>query len=205
MQQDVILEKIKTVMNKSNYSFYENGIYNLNIIGVRKKKKKADNLFNDKLFVIFKEPDNKNFIIKNYSITTTPGISQLEDPSNIKGTAILVPNQYKGCWSIGLHKGEYEALVQTKPVSVYRDNNKDDNYDYSNAKIDKGMFGINIHRSNPKRDSIIVDNWSAGCQVFSSPIDFKLFMELCNLQNKVFKTNSFTYTLLKEEDLNYEL
>ena len=119
---------------------------------------------------------------------------------NPKGTAILVPGQYRGCWQIGLHNGKYEALVQKKPVSVYRDGNKDLIYDLDPKKIDKGVFGINIHRSNPYGESATVDNWSAGCQVFASSKDFKEFMELCGKQKAMYG-NSFTYTLLDEKDL----
>jgi hypothetical protein len=48
---------------------------------------------------------------------------------NPKGAAILVPGQYCGSHAIGLHQGKYRALRQVKPLPVYRDSNKDMNYD----------------------------------------------------------------------------
>jgi len=194
------IANIRKIINSLNYSFYENGKYNLNIIGVRTNTSNVSNTFRDTMYVIYKDSINKDakFILKTYKITTTPGLSQLDKPSNVKGTAILVPNQYKGSWKLGLHKGKYEALVQIKPVKVYRDNNKDNKYDFSPKAMDNGIFGINIHRANPKMPSTIVGNWSAGCQVFSDPKEFAEFIKLCKLQNKTYNSNNFTYTLINK-------
>ena len=134
-----------------------------------------------------------------YVVTTQPGITSLKTPVNAKGCAILVPGQYRGCWKIGLHKGKYEALTQDKPVSVYRDINRDNYYDYDKSKIDRGMFGINIHKAGA--NSVQVDNWSAGCQVFANANQFKLFMDLCHKQVINGFGSNFTYTLLTEKDL----
>ena len=62
------------------------------------------------------------------------------------------------------------------------------------------MFGINIHRSNPYNESKKVEKWSAGCQVFKKVDDFNEFMTICNKAREEWG-NSFTYTLIKEEDL----
>ena len=101
---------------------------------------------------------------------------------------------------IGKHNGKYEALVQCRPVKVYRDGDFDMVYDKLPGSIDSGLFGLNIHRSNPVTHSITVDNWSAGCQVFAKASDFKEFMALCNEQKKRYG-NGFTYTLLDEKDV----
>ena len=63
-----------------------------------------------------------------------------------------------------------------------------------------GYFGINIHRSNPNNESKVVEKWSAGCQVFKKINDFFEFMDICNKAKNIWG-NSFTYTLIKEEDL----
>ena len=118
-----------------------------------------------------------------------------------KGTAILVPNQYRGVYSIDLHNNKYYALCQRNgKVEVYRDNDKDVILDMDSAKIEKGMFGINIHRSNPFSESLKVDKFSAGCQVFKRVKDFNEFMEICQ-KSKALWGNSFSYTLIKESDL----
>lgn len=38
-----------------------------------------------------------------------------------KGMASLKPGLYSKTWRLGLHKGQYEALVQRGPLTVYRD------------------------------------------------------------------------------------
>jgi len=111
---------------------------------------------------------------------------------NTKGTAILVPGQYSQAYKLGLHRGKYEALVQAKPVKVYRDNDKDSVYDMLPSSIDTGFFGINIHKAG--HDSTWVDDWSAGCQVFKRAADFEAFMSLVRKAAKIYG-NLFTYTL----------
>ena len=141
------------------------------------------------------------WITKVYAITTDAGTYWLKNPMSNKGTAILVPNQYRGVYSIDLHNNKYYALCQRNgKVEVYRDNDKDVILDMDSAKIEKGMFGINIHRSNPFSESLKVDKFSAGCQVFKRVKDFNEFMEICQ-KSKALWGNSFTYTLIKESDL----
>ena len=118
------------------------------------------------------------------------------------GVAILKPGQYRGSHKVGLHQGKYEALRQQKPLQVYRDNNEDNHYDLIEENIEKGIFGINIHRATSKAQgtSTRVDKWSAGCQVIASNADFKLFMEICNIAKGRWG-NSFTYTLIESKDI----
>lgn len=190
----------EAIFKRKGYAFFTKGEYNLNIIGVRSyNRHKVTNRFDDALVVIYNNSKGWQKLI--YPITTEPGrYYMMQKMCNIKGTAILVPNQYRGCWKIGKHNNQYLALVQAKPVSVYRDSNKDDVYDYDPKTIDNGLFGINIHKSNQYRVSKTVDNWSAGCQVFADPIHFQSFMNLCKKQSERYG-NSFTYTLLEEKDL----
>ena len=73
-------------------------------------------------------------------------------------------------------------------------------YNMNPTTIDEGIFGINIHRSNETWTRNTVDQYSAGCQVFNKNNDFIAFMRLCEEQRKR-HGNSFTYTLINEEDL----
>lgn len=198
-----LLNKIKNsnfelILNKKNYSFFNNGDYNLNIIGIRNLENGniQDNTFNDFICIIYKI--NNKWFKDIYEITTDPGIKSLKEFDNEKGCAILVPYQYKGCWKIGLHKGKYKALVQNKPILVYRDNNKDNKLDFNINSIDSGIFGINIHHAGS--NSNLVDNWSAGCQVFKKINDFNKFINLCDIAKSKYG-NSFTYTLITSNDL----
>lgn len=199
--KDTALERFQEVFAKKGYAFFNSKKdYDLNIIGVRSDfGDKVTNKFDDLMFVIYWVNGELN--MKTYDITTEPGMYYMTKKlGNSKGTAILVPGQYRGCWMIGKHNGKYEALVQCRPVKVYRDGDFDMVYDKLPGSIDTGLFGLNIHRSNPVTHSITVDNWSAGCQVFAKASDFKEFMALCNEQKKRYG-NGFTYTLLDEKDV----
>lgn len=184
------IKDIQSRLNKLGYKFYSNGDYNLNIVGIRCGDS-ATNGFTDELHLIYKV----NGVWKHdvFKITTKPGIKSLVDPVNVKGTSILVPGQYPQSHKLGLHKGKYTALVQSKPLKVYRDNNKDKVIDLNPKSIDQGIFGINIHKSGS--DSTLVDNWSAGCQVFKRERDFNRFINICKKSAELYG-NSFTYTLL---------
>jgi hypothetical protein len=186
------------LFSKLGYAYFTKGVYNLNIIGVRRDGLSVTNKFDDYLVVLY----NTDTVTKRqiYTITTDPGKYYMNNPISKKGTAILVPGQYRGGWKIGKHKNQYQALVQTRPVKVFRDTNLDSIYDLKPQTKENGVFGINIHKSNPYVESTLVDKWSAGCQVFSDPKEFASFMKLCKKQKEIFG-DSFTYTLINESDL----
>lgn len=196
-----ILDKIKSAMLNKGYVWFVRGNYNLNIVGVRNDLigNNVTNKFDDKLYVSYTD-ENEVSQFKEYDITTDPGTHWMNHPLNTDGTAILVPGQYRGAYGIGLHQNEYEALRQFKPVKVYRDNDRDTEYDMDPSTIQEGHFGINIHRSNPYNESYYVDRWSAGCQVFKSVHDFIEFINICRTARNQWG-NSFTYTLLNKSDL----
>lgn len=189
------------LFKQKGYAYFTKGTYNLNIIGVRSNNNnKVTNQFDDYLVVIYRTNDNK-FVRQIYTITTEPGLYYMaQHLMNPKGTAILVPGQYRGCWQIGKHRGKYEALCQKKSIKVYRDGNMDRVYNLRPETIDNGIFGLNIHRASQNYTVTNVDKYSAGCQVFNKPQEFNSFMRLCRLQKDIYG-NSFTYTLIKEEDL----
>lgn len=198
-QEQLQIELIKKVLAKKNYLFFENGQFNLNLIGIRTKGTTAGK-YDDYMVAIYKDKTDK-WILKHWNFTTDAGTHWLKNPMNRKGTALLVPNQYRSTWTIGLHQGKYKALTQLKPVKVYRDNDKDLILDFDPKTIDEGMFGINIHRSNPLTASKNNEKWSAGCQVFSDPNDFKEFLLLVDESARRYG-NSFTYTLITENDFD---
>lgn len=169
--------------------------YNLNLIGIRSDDD-TPNVFNDTLVVMWRFRSVWNIVY--YPITTDPGTYWLNNPMNVQGTAVLKPGQYRNSHRIGQHQGKYQALVQYSPLTVYRDANKDSKIDFFSEQ--EGLFGINIHRATAHGVSRFVDKWSAGCQVFSSAVDFNIFMETVrragDLHGKV-----FTYTLLEQKDI----
>lgn len=195
-----IAQDFQKLFEKKGYAFFTKGDYNLNIIGVRKNNNnKVTNVYDDCLVVDYNSGNGHQR--KIYNITTEPGINLMKNPSNKKGTAILVPGQYRGVYKIDLHNGKYKALCQRNgPVKVYRDGNKDNVYDLDPKKIDEGWFGINIHRSNETWTRNTIDNYSAGCQVFNDPKEFTSFMNIVTKAAEIWG-NKFTYTLIDEDEL----
>lgn len=185
------------LFKSKGYVFFDKGEYNLNIIGIRKSGNLITNGFDDYIVVIYKNKRGWQKIY--YRATTEPGSYYMYTVPNKIGTAIMVPGQYRGAYKIGKHQGKYKALVQVKPVKVYRDANKDSYYDMEPETIQNGVFGINIHKAG--NASKRIDKWSAGCQVIANDDNFRAFMQLCEKAAKIYG-DTFTYTLINEEDLD---
>ena len=196
-------EVYKECFDQLGYSFFTNGDYNLNIVGVRNDYGSADS-FDDRMNVFYKVDDQ--WVVDFYPITTEPGIKILKLPIKSvrhKGTAILVPDQYRSTYKIGWHgnkeKGHTALTQRGGKVRVWRDNNRDTKPDYCGPEED-GWFGINIHKHRGSDALVSTDYVSAGCQVFQSSRDFKQFMQTCKKASKIWG-NSFTYTLVTESQL----
>ncbi len=192
-------EQVESAVKAKGYVWFEdanNKGFDVNIVGIRNSAtgQKVTNAFDDLLTISFKE--NGEWKFYSWPATTDPGKKGVLEYHNAAGVARLVEGQYRGSHGIGLHQGKYEALKQAKPVKVFRDANKDLNYDEN--KIAEGVFGINIHKAGA--DSTYVENWSEGCQVFKKSADFEAFMKICRKARDI-HGNSFTYTLIESSDI----
>jgi hypothetical protein len=166
--------------------------YDLNIIAIRSPNREA-NEFDDELVVVYAV--DGFWRAEHFRCTTDPGSYWLQ-LIDYKPTAILSAGQYRGAWKIGKHRGRYEALVQSKPVVVHRDGDKDNILNLE-APTEEGLFGINVHRANEAETSSKVEKYSAGCIVINR--GFSRFMYLCNLQQRFNPTyTSYTITLLED-------
>ena len=196
-------EQIEEAVKSKGYVWFDdsnNKGFDVNIVGVRNLDSgtKVTNVFDDYLTISYKEDGEWKFYC--WMATTDPGKKAMEHYHNANGVAILKPGQYRGSHKVRLHAGKYEALGQQKDVTVYRDADRDMEFDLQEDKTQTGLFGINIHRSNPKTESTYVENWSEGCQVFKKVKDFNEFMKICN-KAKGIHGNSFTYTLITSKDI----
>jgi hypothetical protein len=193
---NITLKKLQGALKRKDAPFFT-GELNLNLIGVRAADRHA-NTFNDVLCVVY-DLDGKT-VLDQYPITTDPGVYYRHNPINVLGTAVLKPGHYRRCWQIGAHRGQYMALVQRGPMTVYRDGNKDRKIDVD-APTETGYFGINLHRASVNGYTMAVDKWSAGCQVFANAAHFNEVMALARRSVAKYG-NAFSYTLLDEEDLS---
>jgi hypothetical protein len=185
------LRNIINALKDKGYVTYDQP-YQLNIVGVRNEQSQP-NKFDDQLYVFYKD-ETSNWVLKEFPITTDTGTYWLENPMSSQGSAMLKEGQYIDAYKQGLHKGQYTALVQQKPVTTYRDYDRNAIFDFG-QKETTGLYGINIHKAGA--DSQDVNKWSAGCQVFQKSDDFQEFMQLTD-KHKANYGNNYTYTLLDE-------
>lgn len=194
-------------MKEKGYRVFEDNFqdYNLNIVAVRDPAAIVDR-FSCKICVFWKDPAGEWNLIE-WGATTYPGSRYLvERLLNPAGAAILCPGQYP-VYRLDVHNGKYRALCQRRgPVRVYRDGDRDREFDLLPSSVMSGMFGINVHApvtpSSGLRTYVAqrVYAASAGCQVFRSLSDFLEFRALCEKAAELWG-NAFTLTLLDEDDL----
>jgi len=199
-------EQIQSIVEAKGYKYFtddNNKNYDVNIIGIRNSETKGrvTNAFDDILTIAYKKDGEWQY--HEFNCTTDPGTAYMNNPIvESKGTAILKPGQYRGSHKLRLHAGKYLALGQKKEVTVYRDNDRDNNYDLDESKTDTGLFGINIHRATGRSGgkSTRVDKWSAGCQVIADNDDWHEFLDICQAAREI-HGNSFSYTLIESKDI----
>ena len=174
------IDHIKNSLQRKGYRFFENGDYNVNIVGIRNSltKNKVTNKFDDLITVSYKV--NGKWQYHEFDCTTDPGTHWVENTISEDGVAILKEGQYSGSHKIRKHQGRYEALGQCKPVTVYRDDNR--------------------ATKHAGKKSTQIDKWSAGCQVIASNDDWTKFMKIMRKARDTW-SNSFTYTLIQSKDI----
>ena len=189
-----MIHRIVSAMESKGDRVFRNGRHDLNIVGIRSVAK--PDRFDDCISVF--SMHGGEWLFWSFPATTDPGVAYLKNPINKSGTAILAPGQYRSAYRIGKHRGKYDALIQSRPVTVFRDGNMDGHIDpWRNAET--GIYGINIHMSTAG-EADFVGKHSAGCQVFKNGHDFEIFMAMARAGAAKFG-NAFTYTLLEEVDL----
>jgi hypothetical protein len=193
-------QQVQAVLLAKGYRFFDRGIYNLNLFGIRNASLEVDS-FNDWLGVAFRDEwANPHCLL--FRGSTKPGLYYLKQGMlHKKGTAILIPGQYRGAWKLGYHRG-YEALQQRKKgvFRVWRDADLDSQFDYS-GPVYHDVQGLNGHTTSFRTEVDRVDRYSAGCQVFQDDLDFQQVILIVKRALRYYR-NSFTYTLLEEGDFS---
>lgn len=191
-------QQIYNAYVSKKYTFFNSSlpdIVNVNIFGIRDRNGKMDS-YCDYIGVIWRT--NKNELkMKIWPASTKPGLYYFNNPMNGKDTCIIKEGQYKSAYAIGEYHG-YKALRQVKPLVYYRDSNRDSVADYNEATLQTAIRQTHIHKSG--KDSVIVHNWSAGCQVFKREADYNEFMNIVTKSAKYYG-NTFTYTLFELKDI----
>lgn len=204
--EKVNYDTIKAAVVKKGYK-WDSREWAINIVGIRNYNSFSNNRiplsnkFDDIMTISWIENGVKK--AEKFACTTDPGKHWLVNEVNSAGTAILKEGQYINSHEFGTHKksGGYLALTQINPVTVWRDRNKDNFYDFVNPQT--GIFGINIHKANTRESgSTQIDKWSAGCQVVSLPSSLSRILQVAKQATRKIQQNKFTYTLINSRDIN---
>jgi hypothetical protein len=97
-------------------------------------------------------------------------------------------------------------------MDFYNDADRDKEFDKDPDNISENVIiGANIHSTingivdiktakfDKNKESSVVNNWSAACQVFAKPAEYQEFMFMCYKAKDLYG-NKFSYTLLDETD-----
>ncbi len=192
-------EQIEAVFKAKGFKWFSlSEPWNVNLWGVRKAGIDNSNAFDDVLGLTYADEALK-LCHHVFTGTTNPGIYYRKNPMNAKGTAILLPGQYQGAFKIGLHHGNW-ALVQNKPLPVWRDTDKDETIEASEW-VDTGYHALNFHQMFGSTSTIAasdIHKWSAGCQGLNDPKQWAAFKRVIQKSAKLYGP-VFTYTLLQED------
>lgn len=192
-----MLQKTKQILKNKGYKLFTRP-YELNIVAYRSKFVRS-NRFDDEIHVFYVTEQGKwNYHV--FQATTDPGQYWLDNPLHPQGTAFLKKGQYLNAYSIGFHRGIYEALVQTEDVTVIRNYDRGGIFNwFESGSPDTGRFGINLHRADVVGTAKIIDHFSAGCLVFANAADYKFVMKLAQIHRELYG-NRFTLTLVDFRD-----
>ena len=88
-------EQIETAVKAKGYKWFENGDYNLNIVGIRNSEtlEEVTNKFDDHITLSYKVGGEWKFHC--FDCTTDPGKHWVENIMREEGVAILKENQYR--------------------------------------------------------------------------------------------------------------
>lgn len=181
-----LLSKVKSL---KTFSKIPDGYW---LLGVQSKGD-AYNSFDDKMY-LFK---GESFIMVT-TCTTNAGDEGQKNfhKYNSKGVAVVPTNTwFYDLWANGMHKGKMEALVQVRPIELFRDNVKNNKIDEVQKQA-PALVGINFHTcSYEKKSNYIgtkIGGWSVGCQVCNNVDHYYRILDLVKNQK------SISYCLLKE-------
>jgi hypothetical protein len=171
-----------------------------NKLGVKKESTNQDR-FVDALYFIPQGAKDGDPVIP-YQITTAPSLAYYgKKPMNPVGTGIKLPGETLYFLQENeLSHGKYKMMVEAEPIDVGRYEIGVDKFDtYKPSKKSKERTGMHIHRSSTKGEGVCVGPWSAGCQVFSDPEEWKDFISKAEAQTN--NGPKFLYSLVELDSI----
>ena len=139
-QPERIIIPVRNIFFRKGYRWFtDDKPFNVKLWAVRSKLQRP-NKFCDWFFLTYKDNDG-NYHLKKEIGTTLPGVYYLQNYSNPKGLAALVPGQYIAAFK----KYKYNRLAQNATLKVTRDNNKDNKLDFINVQDAPPNCRIDFH------------------------------------------------------------
>jgi hypothetical protein len=201
IQSNKEVERIVSFLQKKNYKIFED-IWVLNIVALRTTDGSVSNVFEDDLYVFYRN-DNGNWELNKYQITTVPGLVPKTEflPQNV---AILRLGQYVDQLTMGNHQADVNHKSLNFDECAIQRNKDVKSFDFT-SPTEIGNFPISIHRSSETSSAEFVFNYSEGDQVFKSVNQFDQFMNLCQKQVEIGKKNRFSYTLCSKTEFDEKI
>jgi hypothetical protein len=200
--------EIKKVLTSKGYPVFGGRDFDVTMGGIRTniggptgQSSQARDDFNDWIWMRWEEHGREQFLI--VPATTDPGLRSLKSPSNPAGSAIMVPDFYRGLWTKGRHSRMSNAFRQKANVTVWRDRDRDNYLDMGpNVPKQTGWFAINCHPASyrPGGSSSKIGPWGEGCQVTQSFNDFAKLRDVRDEQGRRYGTYDTSYSLITEAD-----
>ncbi len=94
------------------------------------------------------------YVFNPLTVGGITGVAVAAEQQIIESHKFVTSSSWKSLW-LGA-----PYFQQVRPITIYRDGNKNKNLDKSITQF--GLYGINFHRAGI---GSLVDRWSAGCQV----------------------------------------
>ncbi len=183
--------KIDSLVNKSENSKIT--LYAIRNVDSSSNEKRG--LYDDAFIIVDKTKTNSKYHI--FPGNTDPSKYGESNLVKDKGYPVIVPGTYY--YKPGIHNsprnGSYEAFIQNSDVTVKRDP-----VNGGQSKVEKGKFGINLHKGGRNRNEFHNDVSSSGCMTVPSE-HWENFKSLLNDNLKSANQNEFKLVVLKSTDL----
>lgn len=208
--KDLTVDKVIRAMQRKGYSLYANTVFGknkLNIVGIRNIDKDVGksvvNNFTD-IMVMFYYDDAGARYERIGRFTSVPGL-KYQNVAFYPGTNRVIAmkeGQYKDAYYQGTHIKTPLAMRQGTAIPYRQDKHK--NKVYEDDGSEKANNATNIHDSKAYQSNDpnkLINDWSAGCQVFRSRADFDWMSQAASHQIDKTKYKLFTYTLMNIRDI----
>lgn len=172
--------------DRAGYLFWPQKPFDLFLFGIRSAAPSDSNLFDDTIGVAYVNGSGVP-TVERWPATTDPGRKSMADP----WCATVIPHQLRKVWTRGQHHpgtpGAYDCLVPTvgAVIPVWRGKDR--------SKVFFDSSGIQLHHAGAS--SVLVDGWSAGCQVLQHADDLTRLLWLYDEQVRRLGLRYVSYTL----------